>query len=56
MKNTNLANDSLDIAVFCNSLSGENWPDYIAEAARVLRTNGKLMIAASTKSMQKQSQ
>ena len=51
MKRTSLKNESLDIAVFCLSLMGENWSDYITEAKRCLRTNGMLMIAETTKSL-----
>ena len=41
----------LDIAVFCLSLMGENWPDYIVEARRCLTKNGLLFIAETTKSL-----
>jgi Hypothetical methyltransferase len=41
----------LDVAVFCLSLMGENWPDYIAEAKRCLAKNGLLFIAETTKSL-----
>ena len=51
MKKTQLKNESLDIAVFCLSLMGENWPDYVKEAKRCLRRNGMLMIAETTKSL-----
>lgn len=49
MKNTGLADGSLDIAVFSLSMMGKNWPDYIVEAKRCLSTNGILMIAETTK-------
>ena len=41
----------LDIAVFCLSLMGENWPDYIIETKRCLTKNGLLFIADTTKSL-----
>ena len=43
--------EDVDIAVFCLSLMGENWPDYVTEAKRCLRRNGMLMIAETTKSL-----
>ena len=36
-------NGKYDVAVFCLSLMGENWPDYIAEAKRCLAKNGLLL-------------
>jgi Hypothetical methyltransferase len=51
MKRTFLKNEKLDIAVFCLSLMGENWPDYITEAKRCLCERGMLMIAETTKSL-----
>jgi Hypothetical methyltransferase len=30
---------------------GDNWPDYLTEAKRCLRTKGILMIAETTKSL-----
>jgi Hypothetical methyltransferase len=51
MKKTPLKNEKLDISVFCLSLMGENWTDYITEAKRCLRTKGMLMIAETTKSL-----
>jgi ribosomal RNA-processing protein 8 len=44
-------NGKLDVAVFCLSLMGENWPNYIAEAKRCLTRNGLLFIAETTKSL-----
>ncbi|XP_054755013.2 uncharacterized protein LOC129261013 [Lytechinus pictus] len=35
----------LDIAVFCLSLMGTNWMDYVNEANRVLKTGGLLKVA-----------
>jgi superfamily II DNA or RNA helicase len=51
MKNTGLANEILDVAVFSLSLMGKNWTDYILEAKRCLATNGYLLIAETTKSL-----
>ena len=51
MKNTGLADDILDVAVFSLLLMGKNWIDYIIEAKRCLATNGYLLIAETTKSM-----
>ena len=41
----------MDVAVFCLSLMGENWPDYIVEAKRCLAKNGLLFIAETTNSL-----
>ena len=41
----------LDVAVFCLSLMGENWSDYIMEAKRCLAKNGLLFIAETTNSL-----
>ena len=51
MKNTGLADEILDVAVFSLSLMGKNWTDYIIEAKRCLATNGYLLIAETTKSL-----
>jgi superfamily II DNA or RNA helicase len=52
MKSVPLREDGkLGAAVFCLSLMGENWPDYIAEAKRCLAKNGLLFIAETTKSL-----
>jgi hypothetical protein len=51
MKNTGLADDLLDVAVFSLSLMNRNWTDYIIEAKRCLATNGYLLIAETTKSL-----
>jgi hypothetical protein len=51
MKNTGLADDLLDVAVFSLSLLNRNWTDYIIEAKRCLATNGYLLIAETTKSL-----
>ncbi|XP_042031576.1 ribosomal RNA-processing protein 8-like [Salvia splendens] len=45
MSNTPLASSSVDIAVFCLSLMGTNFPSYIQEANRVLKPQGWLLIA-----------
>jgi len=49
MKNVPLDDYSLGIAVFCQSLMGQNWKDYIKEAARCLAKNGTLFIVEFTK-------
>ncbi|MFL6358344.1 MAG: hypothetical protein ACJ72V_03250 [Nitrososphaeraceae archaeon] len=51
IKKTPLKGEDVDIAVFCLSLMGENWPDYVTEAKRCLGRNGMLMIAETTKSL-----
>jgi superfamily II DNA or RNA helicase len=51
MKNTRLADEILDVAVFSLSLMSKNWTDYIIEAKRCLATNGYLLIAETTKSL-----
>ena len=35
----------LDVGVFCLSLMGTNFPDFLLEANRVLKPHGKLLIA-----------
>jgi ribosomal RNA-processing protein 8 len=45
MKQVPLADHSLDVAVFSLSLMGTNWPEYLAEAHRVLKPYGRLHIA-----------
>lgn len=51
MKSTGLPDEAIDIAVFCLSLMGRNWPEYIAEAKRCLAINGYLLIAETTKAI-----
>jgi len=51
MKSVPLHNGQLDIAVFCLSLMGENWPEYIVEAKRCLTQHGLLFIVETTKSL-----
>jgi len=40
-----LPNCSLDVAVYCLSLMGSDWPEFIGEAHRLLVHNGWLLIA-----------
>ena len=40
-----LGSGSLDVGVFCLSLMGTNFPDFLREANRVLRFQGKLFVA-----------
>ena len=51
MKKVPLPDDALDVAVFSLSLMGKNWREYIKEAKRCLATNGYLLIAETTKSL-----
>ena len=51
MKKVPIKDGDIGIAVFCQSLMGKNWPDYIKEAARCLPKNGILLIAETTKSL-----
>lgn len=52
MKSVPLKEDGkLDVAVFCLSLMGENWPDYITEAKRCVAKNGLLFIAETANSL-----
>ncbi|XP_071786993.1 uncharacterized protein [Asterias amurensis] len=45
MEKVPLKSNSLDIAIFCLSLMGTNWMNYIKEANRVLKMKGQLKIA-----------
>jgi len=45
MANVPLKNKSVDVCVFCLSLMGTNLADFIREAHRVLKDNGKVKIA-----------
>ncbi|KAJ8749933.1 hypothetical protein K2173_013848 [Erythroxylum novogranatense] len=45
MSNIPLDASSVDVAVFCLSLMGTNYPSYIQEAHRVLKPSGWLLIA-----------
>jgi hypothetical protein len=44
-------NGSLDVVVFCLSLMGKNWSDYIIEAKRCLCTRGSILIAETTRQL-----
>ncbi|XP_073145860.1 ribosomal RNA-processing protein 8 [Henckelia pumila] len=44
MSNTPLDTSSVDVAVFCLSLMGTNFPNYLQEANRVLKHRGWLLI------------
>uniref|UniRef100_A0A0G4HNM4 Uncharacterized protein n=1 Tax=Chromera velia CCMP2878 TaxID=1169474 RepID=A0A0G4HNM4_9ALVE len=43
--NVPLKSGSLDCAVFCLSLMGKNWPEFLKEALRCLKQNGTLFVA-----------
>lgn len=45
ISNLPLADNSVDVAVFCLALMGTNWLDFIDEAYRVLRWRGELWIS-----------
>ncbi|CAN6708919.1 unnamed protein product [Malus baccata var. baccata] len=45
MANTPLGSTSVDVAVFCLSLMGTNFPNYLNEAHRILKPRGWLLIA-----------
>lgn len=45
MSHTPLDSSSVDVAVFCLSLMGTNFPSYLQEANRVLKPSGWLLIA-----------
>jgi superfamily II DNA or RNA helicase len=51
IKSVPLPDEAIDIAVFSLSLMGRDWADYIKEAKRCLATNGYLLIAETTKSI-----
>jgi ribosomal RNA-processing protein 8 len=40
-----VSNRSVDICVFCLSLMGTNYINFLQEARRVLKSNGELLIA-----------
>ena len=46
---TPLENQSLDVAVFCLSLMGTNWQEYLQETHRTLKPFGHLFIAEPQK-------
>jgi predicted nucleotidyltransferase len=39
-----LVEASVDVAVLCLSLVGANWPDYLAEAARIVAPGGRVVV------------
>ncbi|XP_033111908.1 ribosomal RNA-processing protein 8-like [Anneissia japonica] len=45
MANVPLSDGELDVAIFCLSLMGTNWIDYLKEANRVLKNKGMLKIS-----------
>ncbi|KAK0589197.1 hypothetical protein LWI29_010983 [Acer saccharum] len=45
MSNTPLESSSVDVAIFCLSLMGTDFPSYLQEAHRVLKPSGWLLIA-----------
>lgn len=45
IKNVPLEDKSVDIAIFCLSLMGINFVDFIKEASRILKTDGILIVA-----------
>eukprot|EP00850_Spirogloea_muscicola_P022104 SM000277S10339 [mRNA] locus=s277:25737:28080:+ [translate_table: standard] len=45
MAHTPLASTSVDVAIFCLSLMGTDYPSYLEEARRVLASRGWLLIA-----------
>ncbi len=47
MSRTPLEDSSFGGAVFCLSLLGHNWPDYLSEARRILRPGGSLFVVES---------
>lgn len=48
MKRVPLKNNILDLAVFCLSLMGIDWPLFVKEAYRVLKNNGIMIITEVT--------
>lgn len=43
--NLPLANNTVDVAIFCLALMGTNWVDFVEEAYRILRWKGELWVA-----------
>ncbi|GKT59115.1 ribosomal RNA-processing protein 8 [Colletotrichum tofieldiae] len=43
--NLPLADDSVDVAIFCLALMGTNWLDFVEEAYRILHWKGELWVA-----------
>lgn len=48
MKNLPLKNEECDLAIFCLSLMNKNFIQFISEANRILKNNGKLVVAEIT--------
>lgn len=48
MAHTRIPDSSVDVVVFCLSLMSSNCNKYIKEAKRILKTNGRLLIAEVT--------
>ena len=51
MKSVPVEAGTLNVAVFCLSLMGKDWKDYLKEAARCLSLGGYLYITETTKSL-----
>ena len=49
MRKTPCEDESLNAAVFCLSLMGTNWPEYLQEAHRTLKPYGVLLITEPQK-------
>jgi len=43
----------LDVAIYCQSLMGKNWRDYLKEASRVLKVTGILYVTESASHLEK---
>tara|TARA_B110000971_G_scaffold105123_1_gene107922 strand:+ start:55 stop:723 length:669 start_codon:yes stop_codon:yes gene_type:complete len=54
IKNTELGDYSVDIAIFCLAMWGSNCKDYISEAHRILDTGGTLLIVEAFKRWNKE--
>ncbi|KAL8671180.1 MAG: hypothetical protein Q9168_004315 [Polycauliona sp. 1 TL-2023] len=54
-----LADNSVDVAIFCLALMGTNWTDFVVEAARIVRVGGECWVGevrsrfAGTKDVEK---
>jgi len=48
MKNIPLPDDNIDIAIFCLSLMGTNYIDFIIESKRILKNKGLLIVCEIT--------
>jgi len=51
MKNVQVDSGTLNVAVYCLSLMGKDWKEYLKEAARCLSFGGYLYITETTKSL-----